>query len=948
MLTYTGDTCVIARAPNININNDDVSTHSRPWQDSTRALIGQDPNTVQHGNLGEINGGDSRSLFDSEFMDSLYEFQPLMDEIVYSAPWNRRGICSHDMDRPGEQLVAGAAHAQTQQQSAAHRNNNNTPRCTEAGAGIDFDRIRIACESNCFDTDIDMSPPAFAEHRKEHWPDMQGAATMGWDEIYTKVKATGLPNAKSARILLPTSLNIPAWEKYLDQSDDEIELLQYVKYGFPLGYMGPTSDTKGVPNHPSATNYKTSIDKFIAVELGHGSMIGPCDTPPFSPWMHISPIMTREKRETTDRRVIIDMTFPRASSVNAYIMKNTVCGEVRQHALPTVDNLVADIVNMGSHCYLSTADVSRAYKNFSSDPLSWPLLGMEWEGKFYCDTTMPFGARASSASMQRIATAIVRILRDDGVVAHMYLDDLVIVSPSRERAQKDYTRAKQLLQELGLPEAKDKAQPPAQLVRWLGIEVNTGDMTLSVPEDKLGQTLDQVDRVIKKRSITRKTLQSMLGRLLHIAKCVRPARLFVSKLLEALRGMKGFYINVNSEMRCDLRWFIEFGRAWNGVAMIHKKKVDIDIYVDACLTGVGGTDGRYAYFKRVCPDNDPVVCITELEAANVGIGLHTLISEEHRGSHIRVHCDNEGAVSVFSTGRGRNKVLLDCARKTWLIQARLDIKITYVHVPGVDNEVADKLSRTHMSFAHFKATHALVMKHKLLPTHPELQLLDQISPKIFCRSGSQLSANPGISAAAEGSGRGNTEKQQAGSQDLPGLRVASRRGPTHPSPQQCVYIPGVPVSTHTSTRHDKELLITGQSACISGNRGNVPNVTHEDHESHAGYQQKQGLCAKGEGGSTNGGTATHTHTDARMPYKERHQSSHADPVLRSPKTRRGHTDIKGKVQKYIPPHKRRSDIQGKEHSDHSQVRKDTTEDGGQEGDHTVTSRRHSVVCSKGM
>ena len=63
--------------------------------------------------------------------------------------------------------------------------------------------------------------------------------------------------------------------------------------------------------------------------------------------MHVSPIMTRERRDSEDRRVIIDMTFPRPSSVNAYIMKNTICSDLRQHMLPTVDTLVADIIDMG-------------------------------------------------------------------------------------------------------------------------------------------------------------------------------------------------------------------------------------------------------------------------------------------------------------------------------------------------------------------------------------------------------------------------------------------------------------------------------------------------------------------------------------------------------------------------------------------------------------------------
>lgn len=66
---------------------------------------------------------------------------------------------------------------------------------------------------------------------------------------------------------------------------------------------------------------------------------------------------------------------------------------------------------------MSTIDISRAYKNFKSDPLDWPLLCLAWRDKYYCDVTMPFGSRASSYHMQTVANAIVCVLADRGVTA---------------------------------------------------------------------------------------------------------------------------------------------------------------------------------------------------------------------------------------------------------------------------------------------------------------------------------------------------------------------------------------------------------------------------------------------------------------------------------------------------------------------------------------------------
>ena len=103
--------------------------------------------------------------------------------------------------------------------------------------------------------------------------------------------------------------------------------------------------------------------------------------------------------------------------------------------------------------------------------------------------------------MQHIADAIVHVLAKHGVVAHMYLDDIVVVTATKEEGMDQYRIVAGLLQELGLPEATEKTQLPATKVRWLGIIVDSREMTLSIPEEKLSQTLALVDMFVARRSI---------------------------------------------------------------------------------------------------------------------------------------------------------------------------------------------------------------------------------------------------------------------------------------------------------------------------------------------------------------------------------------------------------------------------------------------------------------
>lgn len=601
---------------------------------------------------------------------------------------------------------------------------------------IDFVKIKSVCESDKDFESINKDPQFYKDHRQKHWPDPNvNGLGIHLSHIYKSVKDSGLPNAIGQKLLLPSQLNVSKWEELLSQSDDDQELLSFIKYGFPLGYLGPVSDSKGTDNHTSAVNYPTHVSDFIRKEIHLGGVIGPMDSPPFQQWAHVSPLMSRPKKGSEDRRIIIDMTFPGERSINAYLCKNSSLGIQRDHTLPSVDDVVKILGEMGPGAYMCTMDVSRAYKNFSSCPLDWPLLAFRWDEKYYCDVTMPFGARSSSCHMQRIANAISEMLSRKGITSRVYLDDIIIVSPDQESARQHFQVAQTLLHDLGLPESVDKRQPPSTVVTWLGVQINSEHMSLAIPHEKISDAQESVSKAIRCRTISKKHLQSILGKLLHIAKCIRPARLFVSRLLEALRGMTRNFIRVTPEMRLDLQWFRELAQEWNGIAMIPSDVPDRVIVVDASGSGIGGYDDTRAYGGAITPVNDPVANISELEAANVVIAVHTFLSKQDRGSHILVKCDNLGSVQVFQTGKGRNRVLLECARYLWMAQAMLDLRISYAHIAGECNTIADSLSRLHISGVYRDCINHFMSENRMRFVTPELHLFKHLTPSLTSRRG---------------------------------------------------------------------------------------------------------------------------------------------------------------------------------------------------------------------
>lgn len=210
------------------------------------------------------------------------------------------------------------------------------------------------------------------------------------------------------------------------------------------------------------------------------------------------------------------------------------------------------------------------------------------------------------------------------------------------------------------------------------------------------------------------------------------------------------YRKVDSEMRKDLYWFDEFATAWNGVSLIPKVEPDHVIQVDASGSGIGAHNGHLAYGGRITPISDPVANITELEAANVVVAINTFVGEQHRGSHILIQCDNLSSVEVFRHGRGKNKVLLECARHLWMVQSILDVNITYEHILGSENIVADSLSRLHLNNSYKERAFRYINDNHIQYVEPYLYIFAALFPLLISRAGLHVAPTQSRQEAAAG------------------------------------------------------------------------------------------------------------------------------------------------------------------------------------------------------
>lgn len=558
-------------------------------------------------------------------------------------------------------------------------------------------------------------PWELAASRQQDWPDIK--PEFGHIEllaIYQRVKETGLPNMLKARVTVPTQLSVGTWDCLATGHPDDSYVSDGVRFGFPLHYTGPPIYRTNKLMHASAEQYIAHLDKYVQTESKNLAMLGPFDTSPFDAWTNMSPLMTRPKAEPNKRRIIVDLSFPRGDNVNAHVHKNILFGRYHEHRLPTVQDSVSAIEAMGYRVLLATIDIERAYRNIPVCPLDLPLLGITVRKRIYIDAAMPFGARNSSLNMQIIAQYIVRALQRRGISCQMYLDDMIIQLAQGQDAHARFAEVMSLYRALGLPIAYSKLQLPAEAIVYLGIRINVQDRSLSIPTKKLEELLQLIRWTLTQKFVSKRMAQRIAGKVNHVSRCVHAARLFMARVLLALRDAHDSGCVGVDTMRPDLHWLALFVKRYNGRSIMKPAAPAKVIKADSCLTGGGGgTDMKRCYELVYSPAFAAAHHISTLEAVNCLVAIRTLISAHDRDSTIEIQCDSASAIHALALGRARDPVLLAVCRAVWYFAATMDIRFVYTHVPGVDMTVPDALSRAHLGQDHRRKADRIIHQYNL-------------------------------------------------------------------------------------------------------------------------------------------------------------------------------------------------------------------------------------------
>ena len=410
-------------------------------------------------------------------------------------------------------------------------------------------------------------------------------------------------------------------------------------------------------------------------------------------------------------RLIVNLSAPEGASVN-----DGINDRVSSLSYVTVDDAAREVLRRGARSLLAKVDVESAYRAVSVHPDDRWLLGMQWDGGVFVDTALPFGLRSAPKIFNALADAATWILKQEGVdfVIHYCDDFLLIGAPDSQECAQALATVKRVFGRLGLPIAINKLEGPAWCLTFLGIEVDTIAMELRLPSEKLIELKALVESwLARHRSRTREELESLIGKLNHACKVVRPGKTFMRRMFELLTGTRRahYYVHLSTAMLSDLRWWATFMEEWNGASLLQEfgqRQVSHKCWTDASGSfGCGAVWGvewlqvewPTAYMVRDRALREESITLKELVPVVLACAVW---GRQWSDCMVVVHCDNEGAVAAINSGYSRVAPIMHLLRCLFFIRARRGVAVKAVHIPGRLNTVADAISRDNLAmlFAH--------------------------------------------------------------------------------------------------------------------------------------------------------------------------------------------------------------------------------------------------------
>lgn len=348
--------------------------------------------------------------------------------------------------------------------------------------------------------------------------------------------------------------------------------------------------------------------------------------------------------------------------------------------------------------FLTVIDVKEAYLHIPIHPAHHKFLRFYVAGQHWQFVALPFGLSSAPRTFTKVMAAALEELRLQGIMVIPYLDDLLVKGPSPEIAERHTTLVLETLTSFGWLINYNKSNlHPSQTTEYLGLVLDSKKGRAFLPTDKIKTLQNRIQVLQQNNRVPLRTAMQTLGTMVASFPAIpyaqfhtRTLQQWILKLQRKDRQNLDRKAVIPTAVKLSLDWWSHPNRAPLGKPFPNHCWTVLT--TDASLRGWGGVleqrtvQGVWNQDERLLPIN-----LLELRAIH-----HSLVrlTPFLQGKAVRIQSDNVTAVAYINHQGGTRSPMALLEASRILSWAEINVPaLSAVHIPGVENWIADYLSR---------------------------------------------------------------------------------------------------------------------------------------------------------------------------------------------------------------------------------------------------------------